>query len=593
VTSPDGSVSVVNTGGPNVQIEIPAGPRPVWAKFSGAVLGSTVPTHVYLSDDLSLAQGTTVDDVATNPLLYPTSARTFSRLRVTNLISGLSVAIVLTLYKNGAPTAQTVTIPAASAVGFEVTDSAHPIAFADGDQFDIRVDFPIDNEALWQGSVVLEGPATGGGGSGGGSVDQVTSNAGSQTITNPTGPVVNVDVALTPNLKIMAAPIGGTSDDGPAIQIALNAIQAAGGGILQLRGGTPYRLKSAIALLNAVGITIEGLGRQATSILIDDSGGAVGDAIQFNKTYDCGIRNLTLDAPTKRIAGNAILVAGGGAVSTLGGALNAAFFHCDDVDMNFQFQGLKVQDFGGTVPVFGTYVRRGWWHDFNAGGVGYIVNTILGASNFASDLFIGTSNPTPVAYSGIQIISTGDFTLDNIETWGSASGLTIFPSTGQVVQSGNIKGCFFDNASGNCVTMGTGGTGTITKLLFDNCWFATAQIGANAVNINSGGGANHIIGINFVGCRGYAAAVNYLLQSCTDVSIVGCQSDASTLAGIRLSPGCTTALISGNRCTASAAPGILVDLGATGYLITSNNTQGTSGITDNGGAVTKLVANNL
>lgn len=108
--------------------------------FSGAI--DTAPggaTIAYLADD----GGTTPNQGAKR---YPTSLMLALRLRVTKLVGAGVVTnnVTCTLYQNGAPTTMTVTILAADAAFTKYVDSAHPILFSDGDDFDLRLDDAAD-----------------------------------------------------------------------------------------------------------------------------------------------------------------------------------------------------------------------------------------------------------------------------------------------------------------------------------------------------------------------------------------------------------------------------------------------------------------
>ena len=95
----------------------------------------------------------------TDPSRYPTSMRVISRLRACVPL-GNSAAVggtTFTLYKNGVATAMTCNIPASSGAGTKAVDEAHPIVFADGDDFDVRVDSATIAAALAV-SATLEGP---------------------------------------------------------------------------------------------------------------------------------------------------------------------------------------------------------------------------------------------------------------------------------------------------------------------------------------------------------------------------------------------------------------------------------------------------
>lgn len=71
---------------------------------------------------------------------YPTSQCLKMRLRVTVLaLSTNTINNTVTLFKNGVATAMTITIPAATAAFTKFVDSAHPIVFADGDDFALQI----------------------------------------------------------------------------------------------------------------------------------------------------------------------------------------------------------------------------------------------------------------------------------------------------------------------------------------------------------------------------------------------------------------------------------------------------------------------
>lgn len=88
---------------------------------------------------------------------YPTSARTFKRIRLTAPVGTPSTAVTATLYKNGAPTAMTCTIASGQPAGTQASDVAHPIAFVDGDDFDLVLTQPITPEGPGPYSASLEG----------------------------------------------------------------------------------------------------------------------------------------------------------------------------------------------------------------------------------------------------------------------------------------------------------------------------------------------------------------------------------------------------------------------------------------------------
>ncbi len=117
--------------------------------FSGAIAGGAGATISYL------ANGGIVGAVnQTTAFKRPTSNRLMTRLKVAPQSNTSANTVTVTLYKNGAPTAMQVSIPTGSVAQF--TDSAHPILFLDGDQFDLRIDDAADVGALVTMSACLE-----------------------------------------------------------------------------------------------------------------------------------------------------------------------------------------------------------------------------------------------------------------------------------------------------------------------------------------------------------------------------------------------------------------------------------------------------
>jgi hypothetical protein len=102
--------------------------------FSGTVVGGVGAVLTYFADTGPAAANNAVQ------LRRATSFRLATRLRVGVSANTSGNAIVVTLYKNGVATAMTVTILAGSVAGTKFVDSAHPILFLDGDDWDVRGD---------------------------------------------------------------------------------------------------------------------------------------------------------------------------------------------------------------------------------------------------------------------------------------------------------------------------------------------------------------------------------------------------------------------------------------------------------------------
>lgn len=121
------------------------------AQLSGGVLGSTGgPVTVFLANAIAGSSPGT-------PMRFPVSAQTKQKLRATLRTNSSAVGGSITLYKNGAATAMTVAIAPGASAFTKYVDAAHPITFADGDDFDVALTINTDAGAgAFQVSVSLE-----------------------------------------------------------------------------------------------------------------------------------------------------------------------------------------------------------------------------------------------------------------------------------------------------------------------------------------------------------------------------------------------------------------------------------------------------
>lgn len=110
----------------------------------GALLTSAIgATSTYMANP-----GTTlaVANVATQQR-YPGGKRWMTGLRVTVRAGILTNDATVTLYKNGVATAMAATVTAGAAAGTQFSDFAHPVLFAEGDDYDLRMDDAADASA--------------------------------------------------------------------------------------------------------------------------------------------------------------------------------------------------------------------------------------------------------------------------------------------------------------------------------------------------------------------------------------------------------------------------------------------------------------
>jgi hypothetical protein len=123
------------------------------AVFSGISGNAGIATTTYM-DGSGLSAG---GGGSATPYQYPTKARTFTALRLGAPVGTGAHPPTATLMKNGVATAMTCTLGANVAAGVNVVDNAHPIAFVDGDTFDVRLTQPIAAEGAGPFTAELEG----------------------------------------------------------------------------------------------------------------------------------------------------------------------------------------------------------------------------------------------------------------------------------------------------------------------------------------------------------------------------------------------------------------------------------------------------
>jgi hypothetical protein len=140
-------------------ISLGTAPLGIVGKFSGVMIsGEAGASFSYLAD-AGIGEAIVPSTLQVDPTRYPTSLRLVTRLRACVPLGSSTQALTFTLYKNGAATAMTCTIVAAQPAGTKAVDTAHPILFADGDDYDLRCDVPGVMAANVAVSALLEGPA--------------------------------------------------------------------------------------------------------------------------------------------------------------------------------------------------------------------------------------------------------------------------------------------------------------------------------------------------------------------------------------------------------------------------------------------------
>jgi hypothetical protein len=130
-------------------------------KFSGQLQSSNSAAAGCILADTGLAAGVISPGGIVTPFnRYPVSQRLISRLRVVVTFGNLNNPVAVVLYINGVSgAALVVTIPAHTAIGTMIEDTAHPIVVAEGSQIDlVCIDGGADNGTILGITAMLEGP---------------------------------------------------------------------------------------------------------------------------------------------------------------------------------------------------------------------------------------------------------------------------------------------------------------------------------------------------------------------------------------------------------------------------------------------------
>jgi len=117
---------------------------PVPARFSGAIRGDARGVTVSYCGN----SGSAGAPESQAPQRYPTSRRTFRRLRVCVLENTFEVVLPVTLCRNGGePTALQVVVPAGAIAGQKYVRDVPPIRFEDGEDYDVQLTVNGDGAA--------------------------------------------------------------------------------------------------------------------------------------------------------------------------------------------------------------------------------------------------------------------------------------------------------------------------------------------------------------------------------------------------------------------------------------------------------------
>ena len=375
----------------------------------------------------------------------------------------------------------------------------------------------------------------------------------------------------------------GVHDDTFAIQAALDAVGAAGGGIVWLRRGT-YRLSTTLTM-NYSGVTLCGSGRGAT-ILATSSPTA--DVIQIgngtNNPGYCTVASLRMMPSVTRTAGAGINVR------------NAHDVRITDFDIWNDFIGVILD---GGAQMFECTLDNFEIDQPVSDGIR------VGPTALAQDVWIERGVISTTGGNGIVFsnLSGGHFgRVDLISCKGQAA-VNIAPGAGQVVTA-----LFCYDVEADTPTTGYswlfGGSGNISNIMLTGCWAASANLaGMEFLNSNTSG-------VTLTGCIVQNNKQHgIVLTMGTEITVANCQvfcnsqQAANTYSGIAVANGVAGfhvlgCFIGNGGSISFLVPnqqqwGINIGTGCAGYVIKDNiiSANVTGSITD--ASKTGIVQDNI
>jgi parallel beta-helix repeat protein len=243
----------------------------------------------------------------------------------------------------------------------------------------------------------------------------------------------------TINVRDYGAMGNGTNDDAAAIQLAINAVQNASGGIVFFPPGT-YLHNASEIVVSGNNITLEGTGR--ASIIKNGTSNAI-NGIKILNSNRIIIKDLAID-------GNRAGIANPPTIGTLYTVLNAIYItgssditidHCYVHD---HYDGGILADTSNTLIITNNYVANG-----NDNGI--FMRTLPTTGVGCNDITISNNICTGMSFSGIQAIYASYVTISN----------NVCYSNGPLVGQGDgvgVEGCSYVTISNNvCYSNGIQG----------------------------------------------------------------------------------------------------------------------------------------
>lgn len=316
------------------------------------------------------------------------------------------------------------------------------------------------------------------------------------------------------------------SDDTPAIQAAVDAAVAAGGGVVRIPAGL-YRISAPITW-DADRVAVEGDGG-STRIIVTGAFNAftVGGSVLRRHT---SLRNMHIEAATAIASG-----------------WGFAGRNLWDFDVSGLFvinmpSGLSFQDctMGQVAAVRVSNIAPDT-------GVGILIDG--GNDQYIRDSLIACAGgAVPQPKCGVLLKASEATWMDAVGALHCRIGCLVQPETGDIVQQCFTTRCAWDSGSSHGLLYAPVGTGIVRTMVSVEDWSATNENHGVAVNAPAGAAVN---GLKFIGLR----------------SLNNVQSGVALLSGSNISV--SESIISGNSSNVSGAhSGVLVTSGVSEFSIT-------------------------
>ena len=338
----------------------------------------------------------------------------------------------------------------------------------------------------------------------------------------------------------------GSTDDAAAVQAAIDAAEAAGGGIVYFPEGT-YQIGTTL-VIDSDNVALLGTGKP--SIIRSTVGLAGSDVLQVTSDY-VHLRDLQITAASQKSGGVGI------SFST------ASYCSVERCWLQNQYHSIKIS--GGVVIRLADLdlrdqVKNGVW--------------ITGTGNdYYLSKIVADNSPVSTG-SGLLIdcTSEGATWAEDCDFIHFSDGLKIAPASG-TTRWHFFLGSAFDQSGNDGIHLGGAG-GSVNGVTFNNCWSASST--NQGIFMGSG-----VTGVNFVGGRvinngqhGIATSGSGPSHIVIADSLIATNSTSSsgTYDGINLSAGVQHITITGNQAFngfglgSTQGYGLAFQTGATDYV---------------------------